>query len=378
MKQVLILAAPFGFGPASKAIRLAQILSPAAQVTLVSAGDAHHFVADHAPAGTVCREGALSALYKAQDMRGFDLIVCVDNAPAARRLSRSEHASRVVFVDDLLQWRIGQDELGNKDPILAYLVQDFPGAAQHLPRCHARHVELVAPMVWGDAQAPVPASERSGLTLCIGGGTSPLVSWDHIRHPVARVLTAVWQVCRQLRMPLSVIGSASLSEFATRAPAQLKVLGSVSPARSSELIGASRLLITTPGIGATYEAIRASTPVLLLPPMNSTQLQQFQVFRQHGIAHALAGSPLLDELRGVEQMHWNRHARGCIDWTGRNLDAVAHDVAVQAAALCESPNAEATSRLLLRQDAVVQALSSLDIRQPLLQLLNGSRSDQRN
>lgn len=372
MKHVLITAAPFGFGPASKAIHIARTLSPVASVTILSAGAAHRFVTRHAPAGAVCRSGVLETLYTEQDLAAFDLIICVDNAPAARFLSRSGHGARVVFVDDLLQWRAGLDELQNEDPIRAYLVQDFPGAARHLSVCHAQQVELVAPLLWGRAQAPVPAADRAGLTLCIGGGTSPLVSWSRIRNPVARLIKAAWQVCRHHRLPMHVIGNDRLSEFAAAAPAQLKILGSVSPDRSSELIGASRLLITTPGIGAVYEAIHAATPLLLLPPMNSTQLQQFRVFRQQGIAHALDGSALLDELLAAEQLPWTRHAEGCIAWMDRTLEAVADSVESQALALCESPPPEAVTQLLQRQDALVQGLSRLDIRQPLLQLVGGA------
>lgn len=127
VKNALVIAAPFGFGPASKAIHIARTLAPSLSVTILSAGDAHRFVTRHAPAGTVCRAGTLAAVFSVQDLAAFDLIVCVDNAPAARYLSRSGLGERVVFVDDLLQWRVGLDELQNERPIRAYLVQDFPG-----------------------------------------------------------------------------------------------------------------------------------------------------------------------------------------------------------------------------------------------------------
>ena len=374
MKNALVIAAPFGFGPASKAIHIARTLAPSLSVTMVSAGDAHRFVTRHAPAGTVCRAGTLAAVFSVQDLAAFDLIVCVDNAPAARYLSRSGLGDRVVFVDDLLQWRVGLDELQNDQPIRAYLVQDFPGAGQHLSACNARQVELVAPVVWGSGRAPVPAAERAGLTLCIGGGTSPLVSWGHIRHLVARLIKAAWQVSRRYRTPLYVIGNDHMAEFAAAAPRHLNILGSVSPDRSSELIGSSRLLITTPGIGASYEAIQAATPLLLLPPMNSTQLQQFRVFRQQGMAHVLDGDPVLDELLQLERLPWTRHAQGCIAWMDRAQDSVARDVQAQALALCESPRPEAVTQLLQRQQALFQGLSQLDIRQPLLTLAAGART----
>lgn len=111
--------------------------------------------------------------FTVDDMAAFDLIVCIDNAPAARQLCRAGLGSRLVFVDDLLQWRAGAGDLVTEGPLQAYLVQDFPGAAQHLARCRAHRVELVAPVVWRSPAASVPERDRAGVTVCFGGGTSP-------------------------------------------------------------------------------------------------------------------------------------------------------------------------------------------------------------
>jgi hypothetical protein len=75
----------------------------------------------------------------------------------------------------------------------------------------------------------------------------------------------------------------------------VNVLGSVSPASAIQAIGGAKLLITTPGHGAIYEAMSKRTPLILLPPMNSTQLQHYRVMTGQGIVGIL-GNPAHDAL----------------------------------------------------------------------------------
>ena len=67
----------------------------------------------------------------------------------------------------------------------------------------------------------------------------------------------------------------------------MNVLGNVSPASAFQAIGGTKLLITTPGNGAMYEAISKRTPLILLPPMNSTQLQHYRAMTGQGVAGIL-------------------------------------------------------------------------------------------
>jgi len=54
-------------------------------------------------------------------------------------------------------------------------------------------------------------------------------------------------------------------------------------------------VITTPGLGAIYETMSKRTPLILLPPMNSTQLRHYRVMTGQGIVGILSG-PATDAL----------------------------------------------------------------------------------
>jgi hypothetical protein len=62
-----------------------------------------------------------------------------------------------------------------------------------------------------------------------------------------------------------------------------------------QAIGGAKLLITTPGHGAVYEAMSKRTPLILLSPMNSTQLRHNRVMTGQGIVGIL-GDPARDAL----------------------------------------------------------------------------------
>lgn len=370
-KQILIIIAPFGFGPAAKGLYLADKLAVDACLTLVSTGSAYSLVNETALEGVRCLNGRIHELFTISDLTRFNLIISINNAPAVHILSKAGFGGKLVFIDDLLQWRGGIDDINTEGKMLAYLVQDFPGAAEHLHLCHsyAQSTQLIAPMIWSRSSHSDYSSVRQGITLCLGGVTSPLVNWHSIRDQIEALICATYESCKNHAQHLTVIGNQSLSELEIGSLDGIDVLGAVSPQVSSKLIARSELLLTTPGIGTVYEAMVTNTPMLLLPPTNSTQLQQYKVFEEGGIAHVLQGSLLLEGLWEAFNLPWPEHAGHCVNWIEQYFAEVASSIECFISNTQAVSNVKNVEKLIEAQKSFMDGLSDISVIEILLELL---------
>ena len=239
MKNVLIIIAPFGFGPAANGLCVADCLANRAHLTLVTTGSAYTFISGAAPVGSRCLDGRIYDLFTNRDLFQFDLIVSINNVPAANALCKAGFGTRLVFFDTLLQWRGRTNIVKSDGTMLAYLVQDFPGAADRLRRCHAQNVQLVAPVVWKRKAPADRSSERRGATICLGGVTSPVVSWQSIRSQLLALLTATFEACSRHKLHLTVIGSEYLQELSVGNPESVSVRSRLLQVAKSRLIDQS-------------------------------------------------------------------------------------------------------------------------------------------
>lgn len=280
--NVLIIVAPFSFGPAAIAMIIEAGLRDIAHVTFSADGDAAAFIERHQQTVTPCVRGRFSSVFTdAQSLEAFDLIISVNHDPAIRHLGRLGLAGRGVFVDSVLTWRVSSVPMDMPPGLLAYLVQDYPGAGALLTRCHARTVALTSPFIWPLA-CDVTPSPRAGILLHLGGMTSPYATWESLAPAVSHIARQVGALAKRCGQEMTIVGSARLRELPLAAD-DVHVLGDVSPAESARQIASARLVVSTPGIGAVYEAIAHDTPIVVLPAMNSTQLHNYRMLAQHGI-----------------------------------------------------------------------------------------------
>lgn len=329
--RVLVLAAPFGYGPAARSLLIAEALCDGADVTIFTNRDALHFVNRFKRPQVTSLDGVFTTAFAgAADFAPYDLFISLNNEPAVHHLIRWGLQARAVFVDSILPWRSANSPVGFRADIRAYLAQDFPGAAPCLKTCHAQTVALTAPMVWtrpGDATRDATQQRPRNVTLHLGGVTSPLVSWAMLQRPIEQIVASVLTLTRAQGRRLSVIGSRNLGTLAAAHDGDVTMLGDVSPPQAAALIGSSELLVSTPGIGAVFEAMSCGVPTLLLPPMNSTQSMQYSVFTERGYAGAMP-APLTAALRqALAAVAWNRQTACCIEFLHTHL----------AAALAELP-----------------------------------------
>ncbi|MBE0549813.1 MAG: hypothetical protein IH627_19575 [Rubrivivax sp.] len=396
-KNVIIMAAPFGYGPAAKALLIAQALSDVADVTLFSSGDAYRFLARYMQGPNVCREGVFQSSYALDsDLAPFDLFISVNNDPAVHHLVSKGLEARTVFVDSILLWRSANSTVRFRKPILAYLAQDFPGVASCLARGQAQIVELTAPMVWsaerieapgtpqdtstarggpGPARAASGAPHRHGaVTLHLGGLTSPLVSWEMLRRPIEEIFRRSLALTRRHGRKLTVVGSRNLGALAGAEGDDVTVLGDVSPTQAAALVGSSEVLLSTPGVGAVYEALACGVPTILLPPMNSTQLLQYGVLTDCGVPGSMHARARADLLQAGRSIPWDKQTAYSIRFLTRNLPAALAELPRQVERLLgdggRGPAFEEVQRL---QAAFVGALSKTSAVDIVRKVLLGER-----
>lgn len=369
MKKVLVIIAPMGFGPASKGVYLAEKLSLYSKLTLVSDGDAYDFVVQYAPSGTTCLRGGITHLFTVEQLRAFDTIISINNMPAVLLLSRAGLGKRVVFLDDLLHWRQGRSQIKLDEPIAAYLVQDFPVAVQCACPFSADEIHLVAPMHWSSGHYSTRDSSRHGVTLCLGGVTSAVVLWEDVKDVIKTLIEAAYGACERLGLPLTVIGNDYLRELDMGNENSMKILGMVNPQTSSQLIANSQLLMTTPGIGTVYEGLATSTPILLMPPNNSTQLQQYQMLSGAGLLHSLAGCAALPQLYQVGDQPWREQAALCFSWLKRQADDLPRLLNNALSSLDARDGRLNSEAIVSQQDLMFNRLSRLDINDVLRRLV---------
>ena len=370
MKKVLIIIAPMGFGPASKGLFIAEKLSLFTELTISTMGDAYDFIAKFAPSGVTCLRGGITSQFTFTQISCFDFIISINNVPAVVELTRVGLGNRVILFDDLLQWRQEKTKISLHNPILAYLVQDFPGVGQCTCTCQAQYIHLVSPIIWSSNRKLVQNMPKNGITLCFGGITSVLVGWNDVKILIKSLIMSTYEICKTIGIPLTVIGNEHLCELDLINDDFLKILGMVDPITSYELIANSQLLMTTPGIGTVYEGIGTSTPIMLMPPINSTQLQQYQVFVNSGFSHILQGCPILQQLYEIENSPWEQQATLCVNWLQQQIDELVILIRQSILAIYNEHNELKTKDIVIKQNNLFNNLSKLDINEILYKLIN--------
>jgi adenosine deaminase len=358
--RILIIAAPFGFGPSSKALILAKGLSESSSVTINIDGDASEFVEQFKAPDVALVRGRFSQAYGNRDaLAGFDLIVSINHVPALATLERLGLLGRTIFFDSLFQWRSSNTKDSIPSGLLAFLVQDYPGIAETLEFGLATHALKVAPLLW-PSKASSEEQPKQGLTLHLGGLTSPLAGWRELREPVCKMVMGVYALARQHRLTLTVLGNQNLKDLDIPGE-DLNILGSVSPEQSIKLFAASELVITTPGIGAIYESLANETPVVLLPPLNSTQFHHFRLLTTMGFPCSM--SP---KVREKVQSHingkiWEVQTKVCLSMLRANANILLSGLAPVFRTLFDNPICgENRRRLIERQFSMYRNLSKLD------------------
>jgi len=248
--------------------------------------------------------------------------VSINNEPAIHHLIECGLAERSIFLDSLLPWRSVHGASPFAQPIRAYLVQDFPGAADKVSTCRAHDVVLTAPMLWAPRlavrSAQAQLSTGAVITLHFGGLTSPVAGWSALQPIVENIVTLTLQLARKHSCQLAILGNPLLADLPVCSAPDVRILAGISPAAAARLIRNSALLVTVPGINASLEAMVSDVPTIFLPPLNSTQLHQYRTYTSSGLPGAL-GDNLSNALwREAALVRWEEQTRFCLNWLSAN------------------------------------------------------------
>jgi hypothetical protein len=367
--NVLIVAAPFGFGPAARSLIVAEGIKDIVDVSFFSDGDAYRFIEKYRPAASSCVKGIFAQMFPTSEaLKQFDFFICVNQAPAFEHLGKVGRADRSVFLDSILRWRAEVAGASLKGG-LAYLAEDYPGAVQHLDKSAARRVELIAPLVWPGRDGS-PSATRRGIALHLGGATSPLAPWEVMARPLETLATQAAELARRHGSSLTIIGSAHLKRLQPLGDG-VTILGDVSPESSASLIANSILLATTPGTGAVNEAMARDTPIILLPPMNSTQLLHYEVLTHHGLAGVLEPDLARRMSQVAKTVPWGQQTQFCLKLWSEQTARLLTPMPQMFGDLLSKETLEARNRVLSAQRRIIAGLSRRSAIEIIRELLGG-------
>jgi hypothetical protein len=317
MKRILIIAAPFGFGPSSKALILAEYLRGRYRVSISSMDNAAEFLRATAPESVDIVPGLFKKTFPTRGtLSVFHAFIAVNQVPALQHLAALGFAERSVFVDSLAQWRAESEPASLPKGLLAHIVQDeFPEPASGRIE-HPVNAAVTAPLLWPD-EVHLGMDARQGILVHTGGMTSPVAGIDPVSTITLELIGPIIESIARHGHEVMLLGNADAFRCLPRTPG-MKVLGSVSPASASQAIGRAKLLITTPGIGAIYEAMSKRTPIILLPPINSTQFRHYRVLTRRGIVGVLSDRARDAFANRLASLPWQRQTSALLEIYQKN------------------------------------------------------------
>ena len=181
MRRILIIAAPFGFGPSSKALILAEYLRGRFQVSISSMGSAVEFLQENVPEGVNIVQGMFRNVFPTREtLIGFDAFISVNQVPALQHLATLGFAEKSVFVNSISQWRAESEPSSLPEGLLAHIVQDEFSDPASDRVLHPANAVVTAPLLWPDEVRP-DMGERQGVLVHTGGMTSPAAGVDLVR-----------------------------------------------------------------------------------------------------------------------------------------------------------------------------------------------------
>lgn len=272
--SVAFVAAPYGFGPSSKAMAISSCLPRSLRRVFVGQGPSLA-MARRSNEFSSCMHidfrGSTSAAE--QMLMEFDALVFVNSA---RFITSSLMANRPTILVETLAWlrSTPPKQVANLRGFFVQRFFDHPlsSALETAPNLH-----LVGPIVPRSIARAAESLRTAPLTrgpiVHCGGLFSPMMVEGACDEFVAQTLGALRNYCGPIRAVLPPHAGEILA-------AEGSVKGDLSLVECSSLdaqnhIAGSEFALTTTGIEFTYESILLGVPTLFLPPFNASQ--RFQV-----------------------------------------------------------------------------------------------------
>jgi hypothetical protein len=300
LPRILLVDDQWGYGPVSMAMSIAEQLADRAVRVYAGQGPPYEF-ARRGPVDRLVRTSTMSlkpARRLRQAMMTCDIVVSVMNTRVARLAARLGRPC--VYVDSLLwMWEAPPDVPAG----VPYCQESFPGSRERLARWRDRFYqpEIVGPLVSRPSRRP---SADPDVTLISFGGLSNSVQQRRTLAAYANGMSqcALAAIGRRPARVVIAVGRHMIELMDVEALRALRpdveVVDLGHDAYLEEL-RRTRVLISSAGMHATYEAYVAKVPCVHLPAQNLSQVRALEVLEREGFAPALDWRHLYG-LRGLD------------------------------------------------------------------------------
>ena len=291
MARVLIYAIPFGFGPLGKSAVIGNHLGEAHDVRMTTFGDSVELLSRSvARASTVDCVERNPERWPESLVRDVDVFISVMDTRAPSVVSARVPGIKTIFIDSLLWWRnVSPERIRG---LSSYVAQYFPGIEGQLALLADAGVSpiVVGPIVSVEGSRLNPAKVERSILVYYGGVESS-VTHHGIYWPFVKNLTGEITEFGSLgaHVGLVISGSSATIDALQRTFGSLSEVqfGNFPYMQFQKQLSGAQCIIATPGIEIAYEATFHNTPVVFLPPLNSTQGYQLLRFAEHGWLHVL-------------------------------------------------------------------------------------------
>lgn len=272
---VAFVAAPYGFGPSSKAIAISSHLPRSIKRVFFGDGPSLDLArASHEFSICVKLDFNTKVDEVAAVLSRYRVVVFVNTT---RFLAASSpKVDSLIFVDTLA-W-IRRPQLSALPTLSAYFAQRFFN--------HDFAADLESASCFCATGAIVPKSLAHSLYKRTPSEKSPIIHCGGLFSPAMRsgadtcFITHLCRVLNEIRLPVRIILPKHLHpQFAALATANISLID-CSPVDVRKHIEGSLFGLSTSGIEFTYETALLRVPILFLPPFNATQLLQLNYHRR--------------------------------------------------------------------------------------------------
>ncbi len=286
-KRLVCVASAFGYGPVSTLLAVAKPLKRLGyELVFVGRGLAQEFAA-HFPFDRVLTwKDASDQDQIEQELLRANGIVNVSEP-------RLELVVRQIpiphFYIDILFWMWSR-----LNPWTAradiYFIQNFSGVKDKLSewRANMRNPQIVGPIVDLPESRPSRGQEGSRLIINFGGLESSSLKEGQefiYAHTLTRLLLPLLDRSRfeSILFTGNVSGMANLERQFPEKAGRIQ-FAHLSHETFVAQLGSAELLLSSPGLTATYEAFLLNAPVRFLPPQNYSQTLMLDYYGQSGLS----------------------------------------------------------------------------------------------
>lgn len=284
MKKIICTATSFGYGPVSKLLTICKHLSNY-DLIFVGSGVALE-LAKHENCFKNIKEIDIltehgKELFKKEILKA-DLVLNVLEPESI--LLAKEGNIPVVYVDSLFwMW----DKLPNECiEVDRYIAQSFPGVREKLKNIGAeiKNFDIVGPII--DREYISNEQKEDFIIVNLSGMESPFVKAGKnliYPKPIIKLIVTALQNTRSENVIFTGNDKVmkEMTEKYSTTPFKFK---HVSHEEFLKLLSKAKMIITSPGLTTTYEALVYNTPIRFLPPQNYSMALMLELYKEIGFA----------------------------------------------------------------------------------------------